>query len=277
MNTKNAERYETELGDRETVLTGSVIALPTVDFGESNWERTIFSDEKKWSLNGPDGLQQYWHCLRHEEKAVFSRQNGGESVMIWAGIWADGATKLTFVEGTQTADDYVNTLSEYLLPAAHRRFVFQQDNASIHTARYTKAFFRDQEMKVMDWPALSHDLNPIENVWGYLVQRVYFDAVFKQIRPEASDFPPLEPSVRRIPQKPCIWNEKAVHQGHSEQGEDNQILVSAVGFIFGSILTCIAEEGIVVVTFQHEKHIFFIFVFFSALFFNFIAASRLLK
>jgi hypothetical protein len=37
----------------------------------------------------------------------------------------------------------------------------------------TKAFFRDQEMEVMDWPALSPDLNPIENVWGYLVQRVY--------------------------------------------------------------------------------------------------------
>jgi hypothetical protein len=30
MNTKNAERYETELGDRETVLTGNVMALPTL-------------------------------------------------------------------------------------------------------------------------------------------------------------------------------------------------------------------------------------------------------
>jgi hypothetical protein len=29
---KNVERYETELGDRETVLTGSVFALPTVGF-----------------------------------------------------------------------------------------------------------------------------------------------------------------------------------------------------------------------------------------------------
>jgi hypothetical protein len=29
MNTKNAERYETELDDRETVLTGNVIELPT--------------------------------------------------------------------------------------------------------------------------------------------------------------------------------------------------------------------------------------------------------
>jgi hypothetical protein len=30
MNTKNAERYETELDDRETVLTGSVLTLPTL-------------------------------------------------------------------------------------------------------------------------------------------------------------------------------------------------------------------------------------------------------
>jgi hypothetical protein len=30
MNTKNAERYETELDDRETVLTGSVFTLPTL-------------------------------------------------------------------------------------------------------------------------------------------------------------------------------------------------------------------------------------------------------
>jgi hypothetical protein len=136
-----------------------------VDFGESNWERTIFSDEKKWNLDGPDGLQQYWNCLRHEEKAVFSRQNGGESVMIWAGIWAGGATKLAFVEDTRTADDCVYTLSEYLLPAGHCRFgtalVFQQDNASMHTARYTIAFFRDQEMEAMDCLALSPDLNPM--------------------------------------------------------------------------------------------------------------------
>jgi hypothetical protein len=125
--------------------------------------------------------------------------------MIWAGIWADGATKLAFVEGTQTADDYVYTLSEYLLPAAHRRFgtafVFQQDNASIHMARYTKGMGGRKE------------------IFGQCIDVI------------VSSF-----CGRRIPQKPCTWNEKAVHQGHSEQGEDNQILVSAVGCIFGSIL-----------------------------------------
>ncbi|KAF0683486.1 Aste57867_24467 [Aphanomyces stellatus] len=152
-------------------------ATNMVDYGNAKWSSVIFSDEKKWNLDGPDGCKYYWHCIGRDERTVFSRQSGGGSLMVWGGIWADGKTCLAFVDGTQTSPDYVYTLSEYLLPAAHLRFatdfVFQQDNASIHTATTTKEFFVEQNVNVLDWPALSPDLNPIENVWGYLVQRVY--------------------------------------------------------------------------------------------------------
>jgi len=41
----------------------------------------LFSDEKKFSLDGPDGLNHYWHDLR-KEPLTFSRRNfGGGSVM----------------------------------------------------------------------------------------------------------------------------------------------------------------------------------------------------
>ena len=33
----------------------------------------------------------------------------------------------------------------------------------------------EQEMTVMEWPARSSDLNPIQNLWGVLVRRVYRD------------------------------------------------------------------------------------------------------
>jgi transposase len=45
---------------------------------------------------------------------------------------------------------------------------FQQDNASIHTARDAKEFFHDENLQVLDWAPYSPDLNIIEYVWHYL-------------------------------------------------------------------------------------------------------------
>jgi len=143
------------------------------------WVRNFFSDEKKWNLDGPDGLKYYWHCLRNDPSVAFSRQNGGGTLMVWGAFFADGRAELAFLDGNQNADDYIHTLSEYLLPVTFGHFgceaIFQQDNASIHTAARTKAFFDEVALDVMDWPALSPDLNPIENVLGYLSQVVYGD------------------------------------------------------------------------------------------------------
>jgi hypothetical protein len=52
-----------------------------VDLG-LGWNHIVFSDEKKFNLDGPDGLQYYWHDLRKEEQTFLSRQNGGGGVMI---------------------------------------------------------------------------------------------------------------------------------------------------------------------------------------------------
>lgn len=49
----------------------------------AKWQRVIFTDEKKFNLDGPDGLACYWHDLRKEEQVFSTRQQGGGSVMIW--------------------------------------------------------------------------------------------------------------------------------------------------------------------------------------------------
>lgn len=66
-------------------------AKKMMSFGE-NWISVIFSDEKKWNLDGPDGYKCYWHDLRKEPKICFSRQQGGRSVMTWGGIGFNGQT-----------------------------------------------------------------------------------------------------------------------------------------------------------------------------------------
>ena len=65
---------------------------------------------------------------------------------------------------------YIRVLETKKLPFAKRDFqasvVFQDDNAPAHRARCVMYFFGDGNMQHMDWPAISPDLSPIENIWS---------------------------------------------------------------------------------------------------------------
>ena len=42
--------------------------------------------------------------------------------------------------------------------------VFQQDNAPVHKSEVVRNFLAQEQWEVLDWPAYSPDLNPIENI-----------------------------------------------------------------------------------------------------------------
>ena len=146
---------------------------------ELEWSAVIFSDEKKFNLDGPDGLKSYWRDKRAPQKTYVSRHSGGGSVMVWGGISAMGKTSLAVIDGSVNAPRYVELLEDYLLPFAlgehDDAYVFMQDNAGPHRAHLVKDWFKHAEVEVMDWPAKSPDLNPIENIWGALARMIYAD------------------------------------------------------------------------------------------------------
>ncbi len=49
-------------------------------------------------------------------------------------------------------------------------FIFQQDLAPAHTAK--GSWFNDHSVTVLDWPANSPDLNPIENLWDIVKRKM---------------------------------------------------------------------------------------------------------
>ena len=73
---------------------------------------------------------------------------GEGSVMVWGGFSGVGKTELAILAGNQKSEDYIYTISEYLLPFAHHEygteFIFQQDNAAIHTSSMLTEFFAEQ-------------------------------------------------------------------------------------------------------------------------------------
>ncbi len=89
--------------------------------------------------------------------------------MIWAAMSSAGVGPLCFLKSTVNAVIYQNILEHFMLPSADKLygdadFIFQQDLAPAHTAKGTKSWFNDHGVTVLDWPANSPDLNPIENL-----------------------------------------------------------------------------------------------------------------
>ncbi len=145
----------------------------------AQWSKVLFSDESKFCISFGNQGPRVWRKggeEAHSPSCMKSSVKFPQSVMIWGAMSSASVGPLCFLK-TVTAPVYQEILEHFTLPSADKLygdadFIFQQDLAPAHTAKGTKSWFNDHGVTVLDWPANSPDLNPIENLWGIVKRKM---------------------------------------------------------------------------------------------------------
>ena len=152
---------------------------PPNNWSVAQWSKVLFSDESKFCISFGNQGPRVWrkNGEAHNPRCLKSSVKFPQSVLIWGAMSSAGVGPLCFIKSRVNAAVYQDILEHFMLPSADKLygdadFIFQQDLAPAHTAKSTKTWFNDHGITVLDWPANSPDLNPIENLWGIVKRKM---------------------------------------------------------------------------------------------------------
>jgi len=147
-----------------------------------DWMKVMFPDETLICRVGHFGRKFYYRApedkrlLPHQIRK--SKQGEGGKIMVWGCLTYFGVGDACWLPDKMDSEAYVDVLRDNVLSSRDwydmdpSTFIYQHDNAPIHTSRAAKTFLTEANISVLEWPANSPDVNIIENIWAYIKKRL---------------------------------------------------------------------------------------------------------
>jgi len=64
----------------------------------NDWRSVVFTEGKRFNLDGPDGFQYYYHNLRKDELYLSRHHSREGGIMVWGVITFCGTIDLIFID-----------------------------------------------------------------------------------------------------------------------------------------------------------------------------------
>ena len=145
----------------------------------ADWRKVMFCNEStsRLVLRGYKLVRRPSGVSRYDSRYIIKTVKHPKSVMVWGHFSGDkGRRGLYFIpeKVTMRGDSYLRVLDHHMLLFwdIRRCNHFMQDGDPVHRSRVVKKWLKDNHVPVLECPRNSPDLNPIENAWNYMKNKV---------------------------------------------------------------------------------------------------------
>jgi hypothetical protein len=144
-----------------------------------DWKNVIWTDESTFELGRNSRQLKVWRRTEEEynnDCTGSTFKSGRVSVMVWGAIALGKKSKLVVMDRSRrTATDFVDQVYDGSLLEFMEEFVdpvLMEDGAPVHRSNAPKEWREHHSLQKMVWPAQSPDMNPIENLWMQMKNKV---------------------------------------------------------------------------------------------------------